>query len=88
MQKNVMIFVKDAKYYPLQQSILIVGVEVESKKPITQQILTKSLAVAIGLPPELVDDHEAWKFFAIQLKGRREPFRLVFDGSKTDEDEI
>ena len=86
--QEVMVFVKDARYYREQKSILIVGVEVDTRRPITQQVLTRFLAEAAGLPPGLVDDHEAWRYFAAQLKGRREPFRLVFEGSKTEEDEI
>ena len=88
MSKEIMIFVKDARYYQEQKSILVVGEEVESRRPITQQILTKFLAEAFGLPPRLTEDHEAWKFFATQLKGRREPFKLVFEGTKKEGDEI
>lgn len=86
--KDVMVFVKDARYYPDQKSILVVGEEVESKRPITQQMLVKAFIDASGLPTSLLDDHDAWRFFASQLKGRREPFRLVFEGSKSDKDEI
>lgn len=86
--KDIMVFVKDARYYPEQKSLLIVGIEVESKRPITQQVLTKTLAEASGLPPGLVEDHDVWRYFASQLKQRREPFRLVFEGSRTKDDEI
>jgi hypothetical protein len=86
--KDVMVFVKDARYYPEQKSILVVGEEVETRRPITQQVLTRFLMEAAGLPQELADDHAAWTFFASQLKGRREPFRLVFEGTRTEDDQI
>jgi hypothetical protein len=79
--KEVMIFIKDAKYYQSNDSLVITGVEVETKKPITQQILVSAFAAAIGLPPESVNDHTAWVSFASQLKHRSQPFRLVFEDS-------
>jgi len=86
MPKEIMIFVKDARYYPDQNSVLIVGEEVETKRPITQQVLTKSLAASFGLPSTILSDHAAWAFFASQLKGRRTPFKLVFDGTLKEGD--
>jgi len=86
-EKSVKLFVKDARYYPEQKSLLIVGEEVETKRPVTQQVLVKALIEAYGIPVR-DDDVEAWRYFAECLRKRKDPFTLVFDGTKTEQDPI
>ena len=93
MQKSVMIFIKDAKYYQDQNSIIIVGEEVETKRHITQQITMMALLENLGIftPEEIsivLRDPERCRLFARNLRDRKQPFRLVFEDSKTDKDDI
>ena len=89
--KEVMILIKDAKYYEEQKSIVIVGVEVESQKPVTQQITVKDFLEGTKLftgkdIEAIVNDPDRCKLLANQLKSRRSPFKLVFDGTQTSAD--
>ena len=80
-ESQTMLRIRDAKYYPAEKSILIVGEEVDTKRPITQQVLVKQFIEAYGLAAE-IEDHEAWKFFAAQLKSRKDPCPLVWGEEK------
>ena len=86
-RKTVGIFVRDARYYAEERSIIIVGEEVQTRRPITQQGLVKDFIEAFGLSVA-EDDHEAWRFFASQLIKRKDPLNLVFLNCKTEEHEI
>jgi len=93
MQKEVMIVIKEAKYYQEQSSLVIVGVEVETKKPITQQIIIKNFLngtkrFAPDEVEKIVNDPDKCRLLASQLKHRREPFKLVFEDTKQEGDEI
>ena len=86
MTKEVMIEIKQAKYYPEQSSLLIVGVDVETKKPITQQVTVKSFLANTGkFSPEeinqILHDHDRCRLLARSLQERRNPFKLVFEGT-------
>jgi hypothetical protein len=80
-ESQTMLWIKDAKYYPQEKSIVIVGEEVETKRPITQQVLVKQFIEAYNLAAK-IDDHEAWKFFASELKRRKNPCPLVWGDQK------
>lgn len=91
MIKEVLILIKDAKYYEAQQSIVIVGVEVESRKPITQQITVKAFLEGTGLFTNLeadtvAKDPDRCRLLANNLKSRRDPFKLVFEGTQSEEE--
>jgi hypothetical protein len=93
MRKEVMVRISDAKYYQAQGSIVIVGVEVETGRPITQQITMMAFLENLGVfsPEEIatvLGDHDRCRYFASQLRDRRDPFRLLFEDSKTDKDDI
>jgi len=93
MRKDVMIFIKDVKYYKEECSLIIVGEEVETKKPITQQITVKDFLKSTGMFSDdeintITTDDDRCRLFARHLKDRREPFKLVFTDNKTDKDEI
>ena len=93
MKKEVLVKVRDARYYEAQGSIVIVGVEVETRRPITQQVTMMAFLENLGVftPEEIaavLGDPERCRFFASQLKARSEPFRLLFEDSKTDKDDI
>jgi len=93
MQKTVMIFIKDAKYYKDQNSLVISGEEVETKRPITQQVTVFAMLNGTGLFSDseieiISEDPERCRYFANSLKTRREPFKLVFEDTKTEDDEI
>ena len=80
-------WVREARYYPQEKSLLIVLEDVESKKrlkPIQVSIAT-FIKMGIKVPD---NDTEAWQFFAKQLIARKDPINLVFEGSKSDKDEI
>lgn len=90
MKKDVMIFIKDVKYYQEHSSLVIVGIEAESKKPITQQVTVRAFLLSTGIfSPEdvekVLNDHDRCRMFASQLKSRKDPFKLVFEDSKTEE---
>ncbi len=36
----------------------------------------------------IVKDHDRCRLLASQLKNRRHPYKLVFEGTKTEDDEI
>ena len=86
-QKKTMVWIRDARYYPEQHSIAIVAEDVETRKPITQQVLVKDFIKAYNLSAK-EDDIEAWKFFASQLRARTEPCPLLWLGTKTEADPI
>ena len=91
MSKEILILVKDAKYYQEQSSLIIVGVEVETRKPITQQITVKTFLETTGLFSteeivKIIGDTDHCRLLANQLKNRRHPFRLVFEGTQSDQD--
>jgi len=86
-RKLVRLFVRDARYYPEEKSIVIVGEEVETRRTVTQQGLVKDFKEAYRLPVA-EDDHEAWRFFASQLAKRKDPLALVFLNCRTDQDAI
>jgi hypothetical protein len=91
MSKEVLILIKDAKYYEAQQSIVIVGVEVESRKPITQQITVKAFLEGTRLftsveADAVAKDPDRCRLLANNLKSRRDPFKLVFEGTQTEEE--
>jgi hypothetical protein len=93
MKKDVMIFIQDVKYYKDQNSLVVVGKEVETKKPITQQITIMAFLSGTGLFSDteienISNDPDRCRYLANQLKVRREPFKLVFEDAKTEEDEI
>lgn len=93
MQKEVMILVKDAKYYQDNQSLVIVGEEVETKKPITQQITVKAFLsnTKIFSPLEIetiLNDPDRCRLFTNELKNRKHPFKLLFEDSKTESNGI
>lgn len=93
MQKEVMILIKDAKYYKEEHSVVISGEEVESKRPITQQVTLLALLSGTGLFNDkeieiISSDPDRCRYFANLLKGRREPFNLVFEDTQTEKDEI
>jgi len=88
-----LILVKDAKYYQEHSSLVIVGVEAETQRPITQQITLKAFLENTGIfsgqeVEQVLNDPARCRMFASQLKSRREPFKLVFEDSKTKENEI
>lgn len=91
--KEVLIRIKDSKYYQEQGSIVIVGEEVETHRPITQQITMMAFLENLGVftPEEIaavLGDPERCRFFSSQLKSRHQPFKLIFEDSKTDKDDI
>ena len=93
MRKEVMVSVKDAKYYQAQGSIVIVGIEVETQKPITQQVTMMALLENLGIFTQveietILKDPERCKLFARNIKERRHPFKLLFEDSATDKDDI
>jgi len=93
MKKDVMIFIKDAKYYKEQNSIVLVGEEAETKKPITQQITIMAFLNGTGLfSDEEIDiisnDPDRCRFLVNNLRSRREAFKLVFEDAQTENDEI
>jgi len=93
MQKEVMISISDVKYYQEHSSLVIVGIESESKKPITQQVTVRALLLSAGIfsPDDIekvLKDHDKCRLFASQLKARNTPFKLVFEDSKTEEQTI
>lgn len=90
MNKEIMIFIQDAKYYAEQKSIVIVGIEAESKKPITQQITVRDFLNGTGLflsgeVDSIVQNTDRCKLLANNLKSRQDPFKLVFTGEQTEE---
>lgn len=90
MQKTVMIFVKSVKYYQEQASLVIVGVEVETQRPITQQITVKAFLQGSGRFSEseihiITSDPERCKLLASQLNSRKGPFKLLFEDTTTEE---
>lgn len=90
--KDILIFVKDAKYYPDQGSLVIVGAEVETKKPLTQQITVKAFLEGTGFTSEevamVVSDADRCRLLANQLRERKHPLKITFSDTKTEEDEI
>ena len=86
-QREIMVFIKGAKYYREEKSIVITGEEVETKRTITQQMLVKDFIQEYGLQVR-EDDADAWRFFANQLKYRRDPFKLVFLDTRNEDDPI
>jgi len=86
-RKELQMMVRDARYYPEQRSMVIVGEEVQSRRPITHQMLVKDFVEAYGLTVSL-DDHDAWRSLAEQLRKRRDPFKLVFLGEGPRPQEI
>lgn len=93
MQKEVMILIKDAKYYKEENSIVISGEEVETKRQITQQVTLFAMLNGTGSFTDkeieiIASDPDRCRYFANLLKGRREPFNLVFEDTQTDKDEI
>ena len=88
-----MMFIKSVKYYQEQGSLVVIGVEVETRRPITQQITVKAFLDGTGkfAAPDvdvIVCDPERCKLLATQLNNRKEPFKLVFEDTHTQEDEI
>jgi len=86
-----MILIQDVKYYQEQSSLVIVGLEVETRRPITQQITVQGFLESTGIftPAEVsqvVGSPDRCKILASQLKSRREPFKLVFTGTQSDDD--
>ena len=79
--KEIKGWVKQAKYYPHEQSIMLVLEEVESKRQMapTQISITSFKAMGIQVAD---DDHEAWKFFAKQLLQRKHPLTLQFEDNE------
>ena len=93
MKKEVIILIKDAKYYQEHSSLVVVGVEVETQRPITQQITLKSFLENTGIfsqqeVEQVLNDPARCRMFASQLKSRKAPFKLVFEDSKTEEQGI
>lgn len=93
MTKEVMVLVKDAKYYQAEGSIVIVGEEVETHRPITQQVTMMALLENLGLftPAEIgtiLNDPERCRLLARNLKERHHPFKLLFEDSATEKDDI
>ena len=76
-RRAVNLFIKDARYYPEEKSIAIIGEEVESRRPITTQALVTDFIQEFGLVAA-EDDHDAWRFFADQLSKREHPITLAF----------
>tara|TARA_Y100000310_G_C20127549_1_gene554325 strand:+ start:164 stop:520 length:357 start_codon:yes stop_codon:yes gene_type:complete len=83
----VKLFIKDARYYPEEKSIAIVGEEVETRRPVTSQALVSDFIKEFGIMAA-EDDHDAWRFFAQQLCQRKDPITLVFLATRKEEDEI
>ncbi len=93
MQKEVLVFVQDARYYQVEGSIMIVGVEVETKRPITQQITVMAFLENLGVfnveeIKTIINDPDRCRFLASQLKARKEPLKLLFEDSKSEKDDI
>ena len=93
MQKEVMIVIEEVKYYKEQSSLVIVGIEVETKKPLTQQIMIKHFLNGTGRftsdeVEKIINDPDRCRLLASQLKQRREPFKVVFEDTKKEGDEI
>jgi len=80
-------WVKRAKYYPEQHSIIIVLEEVESRRPMKPMQVSVNTFIAMGIAAAL-DDDEAWRFFASALEKRTEPIAIEFEATKTDQDPI
>ena len=93
MQKEILVMVKDAKYYQAQGSIVIIGVEVETRRPITQQITIMAFLENMGVfnaqeISTIINDHDRCKFLASQLRERKTPLKILFEDSKTEKDDI
>lgn len=89
MQKEIMMLVSDVKYYQDQGSMIIVGKEVETQRPITQQVTVKAFLENTGLfsPGEVakvVNDPDRCRLLASELKGRRSPFKLLFEDTQSE----
>ena len=80
-------WVREARYYPQEKSVLIVLEDVESKKLLKPVQVSISTLRALGIKAS-PEDTEAWTFFAKQLLSRKDPINLCFEGNKNDGDEI
>jgi uncharacterized protein YqeY len=86
-QVSIKGWVREARYYPQEKSILVVLEDVESKKRLKPVQVSISTFKAMGIQASL-DDDDAWVFFAKELLRRKDPINLFFEGSKNDEDPI
>jgi len=89
MSKPVAIkgWVREARYYPQEKSILVVLEDIESKKLLKPVQVSITTFQGMGVKAAS-DDIEAWRFFAKQLLSRKDPINLVFEGNKNEEDSI
>jgi hypothetical protein len=78
-QKIVRGWVKDARYFEDQKSLVIIVEDPESRrqlKPIQVTIAAIKQASGMTVPD---DDAEAWRYFAKLLTRRSEPLAIEFD---------
>jgi hypothetical protein len=90
-------WVKRAKYYPVERSILVAMEEIESRRPMKP--IQVSVNTFIRMEPstaslgqedmtKLQNDHEFWQSYASRLERRTTPLAIEFAGDKTEQDPI
>jgi hypothetical protein len=86
-KKTVKGWVKRARYYQEQNSIVLALEEVESRRPLKPLQVSVTTFMNMGIQASK-DDHDAWRFFAEALEKRTAPITIEFEGTKTAEDPI
>ena len=74
-------WVRDARYFEEEKSLVLALEEIESRKPlkpIQVSVIAFSKAMNLSISP---DDKEAWRFFAKQLIKRQHPLKVEFEDS-------